>query len=40
MAFSVLIYVINMIYSLMNGPEAGDDPFNLNIKERESISPS
>jgi cytochrome c oxidase subunit 1 len=36
MAFSVLALIINIIYSLRSGPEAGDDPFGLNIE----ISPS
>lgn len=30
MAFSFLILLINILWTILKGPEAGDDPFNLN----------
>jgi cytochrome c oxidase subunit 1 len=37
MAFSVLVFVINLIYSLRSGPPAGDDPFGLSVEKIPSI---
>ncbi len=37
MAFSILIFFVNMIFSLKWGPEAGEDPFGLSALDEEPV---